>query len=200
MPDKKENFFSKYWNLLSNIAIGLIAVISGFAIPPKINAHILQDDINYEMMCKFVLAGILGLFLLLCNHFKAKKYTLKWAIASIVVLIVSLYIHGRYNSYYNSHTTLHEEAQTKVITGDHYLPVAVRAIDIYKSKHGGIEPAKKEIVSSLNYPEGIWSNNELGRVYGNIVILYMAQVILFSLFAFFVVQSIYCFTGKSMMV
>jgi len=186
------NFFTKYWNVLTNIAIGLIVVISKFAIPPAINAHILQDKVDYEKLSIFVLSGILGLMLIPCTFFKAKKYTLKWATAALMILIAAYFTHRNYNSYYNIHTAWYQEAQTEVIVGDGFIPIAQKAIDAYKKTHDGKEPSKDIIVSSFNYPDGLWSKDEMGRVYENIVIRYLAQVILFSLFAFFVVQSLSC--------
>ncbi len=196
MAEKKENFFTKKWNLLINIAIGLVVLVSKFAIAPAINAHILQDKADYEKLSIFILAGILGLLLIPCAYFKAKKHTVKWAVAAVLVLIGALITHNRYNSYYNHHIAWHEEAKTSVIIGDQYIDIAQKAIDEYRKENNGIEPSKDLVVSSFNYPNGLWTNNELGRVYGNIVALYLMQVILFSVFAFLVVQALYCLNSE----
>src|SRR6187431_2955169 len=103
MAEKKESFFTKKWNLLTNAAIALVVLISKFAIPPAINAHILQDKADYEKLSIFILAGTLGLLLIPCTYFKTRKYTLKWAIVAVLVLIGALVTHSRYNVYYNDH-------------------------------------------------------------------------------------------------
>jgi len=185
------SFFKDRWNTILQVAVILTLIISEFTIPPQFKNGLIEDQVNFASLAKFLTIGLLLLVLIPAYLFKSKKMVWIWWVGAVLTLGVALAAYFHYNDYVNVHSVVDEDAGSRIIVGDSVVPQAKIALDSFTRAHPNAVLTKAQWVQGLGGADKVFDGNQIMSYSHHIVYSYLITVICFSLFVICGIQALY---------
>jgi len=190
------DFFRARWNILLNLSLSVVTLLTSFVIPPRISLVVIEGSISYTVWARFVVISVILVLTYPCMKFNKPKNGVYWWGAGLIILCLALIFYFDYNRFSDTKTAFFEETNRREVLGDHLLPFARVAVDSQKREAHLDTITPDRLLESLGRPPDIWPEYEIAR---NSVILsqkYLICILLFTLFLIVVIQSVYCISAK----
>jgi cytochrome b subunit of formate dehydrogenase len=181
--------FKSHWLTLLATATWILTVTGTFLIQPPAFGR--DQDANYQMLLRFLIAGLLALFFIPIRRNSGKKYERFWRVISAVAFISSLVLLVTYIVIYDQWSVSY--ADTRLTIGTHLLPSA--QIKWASLPHTLGVPSMNNTLMVLCF-EGktgdIWPIEEIRSHYVCFAILYLLENLFFALFIISAAKAIDC--------
>jgi len=161
----------------------VLGIVATFVLPPPF----LERPWLY--FTRFIVAIIVGLFVILSRKWDSKAHTFRWVIGVIVLLL------GTVAGYFAYDAALHRwtipYAGTRVVIGKTYTDKANRFRDRFRSDNGYF-PDDENLVWKNAGPNGLWPDAEVESRRLGATALYIGTVVLAGCSIFSILQAIAC--------
>jgi CHAT domain-containing protein len=104
------------WQEIAGVGAWLLAIVSGFLIPPPLGALQSGDSVTWSRFSQFVVTLFVGLLLVFTRRWSHVKYETRWiiaAVASVVLSVASFLIYVERSAAWSCYW-----GDTKVVVGD----------------------------------------------------------------------------------
>lgn len=192
------DLLKKRIDFLIQFVIWLFSIIGIFIIPPPVDDLISESNIWFRFS-QLIVALSTGLLILPILHYRTKKYALTWWFISAGLSIISIFLLYTYNSTITNYTMqikLDENTEVRIVIGNDYTTEAKRII----SSEGKI--SNRELIDYFldeeikDRIEKIWYPRDIKNNRFKILLLYILNALMISIFLISVTQSITCYNSK----
>ena len=161
----------------------MLGIVATFVLPPPFLER------SWLYFTRFIVAIIVGLFVILSAKWDGKAHTFHWVISVIVMLL------GTVAGYFAYDAVLHQwtipYASTRVVIGKTYTDSAKRFREQFRNNNG-YYPDDENLVWKNAGPNGLWSKTEVESRRLGATALYISTVVLAVCSIFSVLQAIAC--------
>ncbi|MGC4035702.1 MAG: hypothetical protein QM764_07045 [Chitinophagaceae bacterium] len=189
------DFFKNHLTSIWSLSLAIFVLLSDFIIPPNIDLNTAEGEIDYVMLSKFIVCGIVLVLIVPFYIYNKKRHVRIWLILSVSFLIISLGLLLVYFDIRNEVTTYDRYKQKRFVSGNTLLPIVQKAVDSLKSIDNRIL-SRQAILESAGSPGDIWPFIEIERNSRRLLLVYVTTFACFSLFLLFGLQSTYCVTRE----
>jgi hypothetical protein len=139
------------WKILTQIAVGVMAVVATIVAPPPTPV----GTLGVRAFASFVVAILAGIFLLVLRRFRKKEHALLWAALAAIFLAVTVVDYFWYFNLIDTRTeTWHEHS---IVCGTVLRPVI-------KNKYGSVirkSRVRELLDDAAGDPELIWTDQSI---------------------------------------
>ena len=183
------DWMKKSWGGLSQAAIWILGVISGFLLPPPVGISNDADKV-WVRLAQFTVTVILGIAFIAARRWKKQRHVTKWWMVSGVLLVLSLATFVGYQALSYKWTCKYYN-EVKIIGGDQHTPHG----DDYIRNHPGIscEDLLKHHAGNVY---DVWPKESIDRRRIALAVIYISCVPLFTICIVAVTQAIKIISGS----
>lgn len=183
-------YTKKTWGLLMQIAVFILGIASSFLVPPPGWASS-SGDKTVVRLGQFIVAVLVGLIFLLVQKWNKKKHSRRWAVLTIVFLILSVAAFFAYQRLLDTRTC--QYAGQAVVIGSQYTEDAQTYMKT-ESPGATCETLLKDYAGQR---EEIWPRASIDRSRYILAGGYVLTLPLLTICIIAVVQALYCSQAKT---
>jgi hypothetical protein len=176
------------WQYLLQGSAWIMTLLAGFVLTPPIWDF--EQHLIWYRFTHFIVAALIGLMFIPITRWPNKRYTSRWALFTLILLILGVVLFFQYQSLRDDWTVAYDKKP--VIIGKTYSRDALNYKEMVKGEENREVSDRELVMAAAGRTENLWNIEELHRRGRILAAVYVGSIAIFTVAIISLIQALYC--------